>query len=173
MDVPGLILAALLLALAGCASSGCDQPLSGTSCRTEHLLYQNDMLQAKMLIAAGQLYDYELAEALLERAAPLDERGEVPFYQALLKIHQGPQVEEVLALLERAADAQQPYAVALLYRIYAQPFLIEHADPLLAESYRARYAELDVAKSGYPSFRQAAAVVDQLLAAPQPLNAGN
>ena len=172
MDVHRLGLAALILALAGCASQGCDQPLSGEKCRTEHMLYQNDMLQAKMLIASGQLGDYELAAALLERAEPWDERGEVPFYQALLKIHQGPQVDEVLDLLERAADAQQPYAVALLYRIYAQPFLVNDADPLLAEGYRARYADLDVAKSGYPSFRKAAAVVDELLAAGQELNAG-
>lgn len=171
MDVHRLGLAALVLALAGCASQGCDQPLSGEACRTEHLLYQNDMLQAKMLIAAGQLNDYELAAALLDRAAPWDERGEVPFYQALLKIHQGPQVDEVLNLLEKAADAQQPYAVALLYKIHAQPYLIDDADPLLAESYRARYAELDVAKSGYPSFQKASEVVDELVNAPKQLNA--
>lgn len=171
MEVHRFGFAGLILALAGCSSLGCDEPLSSEACRTEHLLYQNDMLQAKMLIGAGQLNDYELAAALLDRAEPWDERGEVLFYQALLKIHQGPQVGEVLSLLEKSADAQQPYAVALLYKIYAQPYLIDTADPLLAESYRARYAELDVAKSGYPSFQKANEVVDQLINVPQSLNA--
>ncbi len=149
--------------LAGCASKGCDEPLSGESCRREKLLYQNDMLQAKMLIASEDLENYELAAALLERAESWDERGEAPFYQAILKIHEGPQVDEVLDLLEKAADRQQPYAVALLYKIYAEPFLIDHADPLKAEEYRERYANLDVAKSGYPSFEKAMALVNSLV----------
>lgn len=42
------------LGLAGCASHSCDEPWSGTSCRADRLLYQNDLLQAKILIAAGQ-----------------------------------------------------------------------------------------------------------------------
>ena len=39
----------LPLLLAGCASHSCDEPMSGEQCREERLLYQNDMLQAKML----------------------------------------------------------------------------------------------------------------------------
>ncbi|WP_437883040.1 hypothetical protein [Pseudomonas sp. LRF_L74] len=152
--------------LAGCASKGCDEPLSGEACRTEQLLYQNDMLQAKMLIASGDMDNYELANALLERAKTQDKRGEVSFYQAVLKIHEGPQADEVLDLLEEAANADQPYAVALLYKIYAEPFLIEQADPLKAEQYRARYANLDVAKSGYPSFEKASALVNGLVSPP-------
>lgn len=153
--------------LAGCASSqSCDEPMSGEQCRDERLLYQNDMLQAKLLVASGEPDNFELASALLSRAEAEDKRGEVPFYQAVLKIHEGPQVDEVLALLEQAAAKHHPHATALLYKIYAEPFLITEADPLKAELYRADYANLDVAKSGYPSFEKALAVVNALVAPP-------
>jgi len=157
----------LSLMLAGCASpTTCDEPLSGDSCRDRQLLYQNDMLQAKMLVMSGDMESHELANALLRRAASDDERGEVEFYQAILMIREGPQPEEVLAKLEAAADKQQPYAVALLYRIWSQPYLVDEADPIRAEEYRADYAELDVAKSGYPSFEKALELVDQLVQMP-------
>ena len=70
------LLAALALPvlLAGCstpAGNPCDEPLSGEACRQERLLYQNDMLQAKLLIATGDLANYELAEALLTRWIPV------------------------------------------------------------------------------------------------------
>ncbi|CAD5108630.1 hypothetical protein [Zestomonas carbonaria] len=166
-----LLLAAPLL-LAGCVSTGCDDaPLSGSSCREEHLLQQNDMLQAKLLIASGDLENYELARALLNRAAPRDSSGEVPFYQAVLLIREGPQVDEVLGLLEDAAAKGHPHAIALLYKIHSEPYLIAEADLIQAESYRATYASLDVAKSGYPSFDQALRVVDGLLGAPATLPA--
>ncbi|MBM7060642.1 hypothetical protein JQX08_07960 [Pseudomonas sp. UL073] len=161
------MLLTLSLLLAGCASHSCDdEPLSGTPCRDERLLHQNDMLQAKLLIASGDLENYELARALLNRAAADDTSGEVPFYQAVLLIREGPQVDEVLQLLETAAGRGHPHATALLYKVYAEPYLISEADPIRAQSYRAAYAELDVAKSGYPSFEQALRVVDGLLAAP-------
>ncbi|MGH8432923.1 MAG: hypothetical protein ACRERX_00225 [Pseudomonas sp.] len=121
------------------------------------------MLQAKILIASGQIEDYELASALLKRAAAQDDKGEVEFYQAVLLIREGPQTSEVLDLLERAADQDHPYAIALLYKVYAEPYLISTSDPLKAEHYRAAYAELDVAKSGYPSFEKALSVVTQLV----------
>ncbi|MDN6857396.1 hypothetical protein QO207_12445 [Pseudomonas sp. CAN2814] len=160
---------ALPLLLAGCstsATSPCDEPLSGDACRQERLLYQNDMLQAKLLIATGDLANYELAEALLGRALATDERGEASFYMALLKIKEGPQVDEVLPLLEKAADAGQPYAVALLYKIWSEPFLVEQADPQKAQQYQEDYTHLDVAKSGYPSFDKATALVNALLDEP-------
>ncbi|QRY82232.1 hypothetical protein JVX91_14395 [Pseudomonas sp. PDNC002] len=160
---------ALPLLLAGCSTSAtkpCDEPLSGDACRQERLLYQNDMLQAKLLIATGDLANYELAGALLERAMVKDERGEASFYMALLKIKEGPQVDEVLALLEKAADAGQPYAVALLYKIWSEPYLVDRVDPEKALRYRESYANLDVAKSGYPSFEKATALVNGLLAEP-------
>ncbi|MGH8435876.1 MAG: hypothetical protein ACRERX_15685, partial [Pseudomonas sp.] len=93
-----------LLTLSGCSSLACDQPLSGSRCRDDQLLYENDMLQAKILIASGQIEDYELASALLKRAAAQDDKGEVEFYQAVLLIREGPQISEVLDLLERAAN---------------------------------------------------------------------
>lgn len=158
----------LSLLLAGCATSSntCDEPMTGDSCRDRQLLYQNDMLQAKMLVMSGDMESHELANALLRRAASEDERGEVEFYQAILMIREGPQTDEVLAKLETAAEKQQPYAVALLYRIWSQPYLVDEADPIRAEEYRADYAELDVAKSGYPSFEKALELVDKLTQTP-------
>lgn len=161
------------LLLAGCASNGCDdEPLSGAPCRDNHLLYQNDMLQAKLLIASGDLENYELAHALLNRAAADDRSGEVPFYQAVLLIREGPQVDEVIRLLEEAEAKGHPHATALLYKIYAEPYLVDEADPIRAESYRAAYSDLDVAKSGYPSFEQALRVVGALVTAPGNAQAG-
>ena len=120
------------LLLAGCSSATiapCEASMGSQRCHVERLLYRNDMLQAKMLIASGDPGNYELAGALLDRAQPFDERGEVSFYKALLKIKEGPQVSEVLPLLEHAADAGQPYAVALLYKVWSEPYLVAQANP--------------------------------------------
>lgn len=156
----------LLIALGGCASYSCDQP--GSACRAERLLYQNDLLQAKILISQVDEDGYELAHALLDRSARLDKRGETEFYQALLLIRQGPQQAEVLRLLERASDKGHPHAVALLYKIYQQPYLINEQQPEKAEAYRRAYAGLDVAQSGYPSFDKALELVSQLIEPPPP-----
>ncbi len=53
----------------------------------------------------------------------------------------------------------------MLYKIYAEPFLLPRADIPKAETYRQAYAELPVARSGYPSFERARQVVDRLLRA--------
>lgn len=156
----------LSLMLAGCASTSCDEPLSGDSCRDRQLLHQNDMLQAKLLVASGDMETHELASALLRRAESEDELGEVAFYQAILMIREGPQTDEVLSKLGDAAQQHQPYAVALLYKIWSEPFLVDEADPIRAEQYRADYAELDVAKSGYPSFEKALELVNGLVRTP-------
>jgi len=159
----------LLMILGGCASPRCDQSSSDSTCRTERLLYQNDLLQAKILISIGDEDGYELADALLERSAPLDERGEIEFYQALLMIRQGPQQADVLRLLDEAAAKGHPHAVALLYKIYQEPYLVSETDPKRAEQYRQAYAELDVAQSGYPSFDKALELVSRLVEPPAPL----
>ncbi|SDG88433.1 hypothetical protein SAMN05216588_101303 [Pseudomonas flavescens] len=158
----------LSLMLGGCASSSpsCDEPLSGDSCRDRQLLYQNDMLQAKILVVSGDMDNHELASALLRRAERDDAFGEVAFYQAILMIREGPQTDEVLSKLEAAAAQQQPYAVALLYKIWSEPYLVDEADLIRAEEYRAGYAELDVAKSGYPSFEKALELVNRLVQTP-------
>jgi TPR repeat protein len=83
-----------------------------------------------------------------------------------LLIRQGPQQDEVLKLLERAADKGHPHAVALLYTIYQQPFLVDEQQPEKAESYRRAYAQLDVAQSGYPSFEKALELVSHLIEPP-------
>ena len=160
------------LLLAGCSSATiapCEASMGSQRCHVERLLYRNDMLQAKMLIASGDPGNYELAGALLDRAQPFDERGEVSFYKALLKIKEGPQVSEVLPLLEHAADAGQPYAVALLYKVWSEPYLVAQANPGKALRYQRAYSGLDVARSGYPSFEQSLMVVDNLLAPPPAL----
>lgn len=154
----------LLVTLGGCASYSCDQP--GSACRAERLLYQNDLLQAKILISQADEDGYELAKALLDRSARLDKRGETEFYQALLLIRQGPQQAEVLRLLERASKKGHPHAVALLYMMYQQPFLIDEQQPEKAEAYRRAYAGLDVAQSGYPSFEKALELVSHLVETP-------
>ncbi|MBV2205195.1 MAG: hypothetical protein KUL87_07225 [Pseudomonas sp.] len=159
---------ALLMLLGGCASQSCDQPWSDSRCRAERLLYQNDLLQAKILIASGDEEGYELADALLDRSASQDRRGETEFYQALLMIRLGPEPSEVLHLLEKAKDKGHPHAVALLYKIYMEPYLIEERDIAKADAYREAYAQLDVAQSGYPSFEKALALVSQLVEPPPP-----
>ncbi|MDL0441629.1 hypothetical protein [Stutzerimonas frequens] len=159
------LLFGLFLALGGCASQSCDRVWSD-SCRAERLLYQNDLMQAKILISVGNEDGYELAQALLDRSARLDRRGETEFYQALLLIRQGPEPSEVLQLLEQAKRKGHPHAVALLYKIYQEPYLLAEADPERAEGYRQAYGELDVARSGYPSFEKSLELVDQLVAPP-------
>lgn len=159
----------LLTVLGGCASQPCDQSQSDSTCRAERLLYQNDLLQAKILISIGDEDGYELADALLERSARIDERGEIEFYQALLLIRQGPQHDQVLRLLEQARAKGHPHAVALLYKIHQEPYLLDAPDTAKAEQYRQAYAELDVAQSGYPSFDKALELVSQLVEPPPPL----
>lgn len=82
-----------LICLGGCASHGCDDVLDdsyppGSTCREQHLLYQNDMLQAKLLISEADRENYELAEAMLRRARLDDTSGEAGFYQAVLLIRE-------------------------------------------------------------------------------------
>lgn len=165
-----VLIIGLLIVLGGCASQACDQAGSGSSCRAERLLYQNDLLQAKILISIGDEDGYELAHALLDRSTRLDERGEVEFYQALLLIRQGPQQAEVLRLLEQARKKGHPHAIALLYKMHQDPYLLGEQDTTKAEEYRQAYAELDVAQSGYPSFDKALELVSQLVEPPPPLS---
>lgn len=161
------LLLGLLIVLGGCASQPCDQP--GSACHAEQLLYQNDLLQAKILISIGDENGYELADALLKRSAHLDEHGEIEFYQALLLIRQGPQQAGVLELLEQARAKGHPHATALLYKMYQEPYLLDERNAAKAEEYRQAYAELDVARSGYPSFDKALELVSQLVEPPPPI----
>ncbi|WP_122734759.1 hypothetical protein [Pseudomonas viridiflava] len=150
-----------LLYLGGCASHHCengpnDSQLTDSPCRAGHLLYQNDMLQAKLLISEDR-ENYELAEAMLRRAALDDASGEAEFYQAVLLIRQQADHQQIIDLLQTAAGHKHPLAIALL----SQQLSI--SDPKRSEHYRNEYAELDVAKSGYPSFEQALVVIRGLV----------
>lgn len=144
----------LSLSLVACA---------GHSPEERQQAYREDMLQAKLLIASAEPVNYGQADALLEKARGGDAHGEVAFYQALLKIRRHAPAGDILPLLERAAGAGQPYAVALLYRIYSESLLGQPADAFKAEQYRQAYADLDVAKSGYPGFERAQQIVQSLL----------
>ncbi|MBF3362647.1 hypothetical protein HKW94_35870, partial [Pseudomonas aeruginosa] len=96
-----------------------------------------------------------------------DRSGEADFYQAVLiarRDGQASDCERITRLLERSAERRYPLANAMLYKIYAEPFLLPRADIPKAETYRQAYAELPVARSGYPSFERARQVVDRLLA---------
>ncbi|WP_341520984.1 hypothetical protein AABC73_22230 [Pseudomonas sp. G.S.17] len=151
-----------LICLGGCASHGCDATLNdgypaGSACREQHLLYRNDMLQAKLLISEADRENYELAEAMLRRAGIDDASGEAEFYQAVLLIRQQRDQPRVIELLQDAARSKHPLAIALL----AQQ--LSMSDQKQSERYRADYAELDVAKSGYPSFEQALVVIRGLI----------
>ncbi|MCY1391738.1 hypothetical protein D3C76_802790 [compost metagenome] len=159
-----LIALSLPILLAGCATSKPCTDL-GERCQAERMLYQNDMLQARLLIASGEQENSRLADALLDRAMPYDRKGEAPFYKALLKIKDRAPAEEAIDLLEQAAKAGQPYATALLYKVYSEPFLVASTDHAKANQYREAYSRLDVAISGYPSFEKALALVDGMLGA--------
>ena len=149
--------ALLCLGLGGCATRGCDTSAPGSPCRADYLLYQNDMLQAKLLINERHEENYELASALLSRAARQDKSGEAEFYQAVLLLRQNIDDSQVNALLQDSADHKYPLAIALL----AQRTAI--FDQKKAIAYRSQYDQLDVAKSGYPSFPQALIVVNRLV----------
>jgi hypothetical protein len=148
-----------ILSLGGCATHGCDTTVVGSSCRAEHLLYQNDMIQAKMLISGRRPENHELANALLQRAASEDTSGEAEFYQAILLIRTHGDPAKVTEKLQDSAARHYPLAIALL----AQQSAMVNQEK--ARAYRLQYDQLDVAKSGYPSFPQALIVVNDLTAA--------
>ncbi|NBB12488.1 hypothetical protein [Pseudomonas sp. SLFW] len=149
--------ALLCLGLGGCVTKGCDVTTVGSGCRSDYLLYQNDMLQAKWIINERRQDSYELASALLSRAAKQDKTGEAEFYQAVLQLRLNPEGSQVHDLLQSSADKKYPLAIALLAQLSGS------VDQDKARSYRAKYDELDVAKSGYPSFPQALIVVNKLI----------
>ena len=59
---------------------------------------------------------------------------------------QASDCERITRLLERSAERRYPLANAMLYKIYAEPFLLPRADIPKAETYRQAYAELPVAQ---------------------------
>ena len=149
--------ALLCLGLGGCATRGCDTSTVGSPCRADYLLYQNDMLQAKLLINERRQENYELASALLKRAARQDNTGEAEFYQAVLLLRRDADEAQVNDMLQDSANRKYPLAIALLAQQAGM------RDQEKARAYRLKYDELDVAKSGYPSFPQALVVVNGLV----------
>ena len=137
------MLVGALIGLSGCASTPCQysaqQAEPGDACRAGQLLYQNDMLQAKLLISQADPENYELANAMLQRAARTDASGEAEFYQAVLLIRQQAEPDTVIDLLQTAADHRHPLAIALLSQ------QLTGRDDKQAAHWRAEYAELDVA----------------------------
>lgn len=149
--------ALLCVGLSGCATRGCDNTAVGSNCRTDYLLYQNDMLQAKWIVNERRQESYELANALLTRAATNDQSGEADFYRAVLLLRMNAAGSRVTDLLKHSADQKYPLAIALLAQLSGS------VDQAKARAYRAEYDALDVAKSGYPSFPQALVVVNNLI----------
>lgn len=156
----------LAVTLAGCATGPFGTPWSDDGRREARLLQENDLIQAKMLVAAADPDGYELADALLTRAGPKDKTGETEFYRAVLMIRQEAQPDDIVRHLERAAKKEHPHAIALLYKVYNEPYLVDNADPEKAAQYRTAYGGLNVAKSGYPSFQKALDLVSALVANP-------
>lgn len=153
-----------LLLLGGCASQGCVSQAPGSDCRVERILYENDMLQAKLLIVAGDPQNDELTQALLKRAEHQDQTGESQFYQAVVLIRQGSDLPPVLSLLKESAHENHPLAIVLLVKMHSE--LNSLRDPAIARQYRDSYDHLDVSKSGYPSYEKALGVVDSLVKLP-------
>lgn len=149
--------ALLCLGLGGCATHGCDTATVGSHCRADYLLYQNDMLQAKWMINERRQENYELASALLNRAARQDTTGEAEFYQAVLLLRLNAEGSQVHDMLQDSANRKYPLAIALLAQLSGS------VDQEKARAYRVQYDQLDVAKSGYPSFPQALIVVNKLV----------
>jgi hypothetical protein len=152
-----------MIYLGGCASHGCNDSfneshLTDSKCRADHLLYQNDMLQAKLLLSENDRKHDELTMALLQRAAKQDASGEAEFYEAVLLIRQHGDQQKIVDLLQDAADRKHPLAIALLTQ------QLSMTDQKKSARYRAEYDQLDVAKSGYPSFEQAVQVLNELIA---------
>ncbi len=116
--MPKWIALCLIPLLASCATCRQDSD-------REKLLYENDMLQAKLIIVANDRDRLPLAQALLERAARDDRSGEADFYQAVLiarRDGRASDCERITRLLERSAERRYPLANAMLYKIYAEPF---------------------------------------------------
>lgn len=151
--------------LGGCASQGCVSQAPGSACRVDRILYENDMLQAKLLIVAGDPQNDELTQALLQRAEHQDKSGESQFYQAVVLIRQHSELPPVLSLLKDSAQQGHPLAIVLLVQMYSQLSTIR--DPAMAKQYRDSYDHLDVSKSGYPSYEKALGVVNSLVKLPE------
>lgn len=147
----------LFTGLSGCATRSCDTSVQGSPCRADYLLYQNDMLQAKLWINERRQDNYELAGALLKRAALRDTTGEAQFYQAILLLRENAEDAQIDTMLRESADRRYPLAIALLAQRTAS------RDQEKALTYRSQYEDLDVSRSGYPSFTQALTVVNQLV----------
>lgn len=161
----------VLLTLGGCATQepepqiNCDLTPDTPQCQSQRILNQNDLMQAKVLTTSGTPENLPLASALLERIHVADYQGEVAFYKALILIRQNPKdTIRIVQQLEQAADLQHPHATALLFRMYHDPYLLSRQDLAKADLYRKRYAQLDVARSGYPSFDQAVELTHRLFA---------
>ncbi|HBM7739296.1 hypothetical protein KGZ13_01095, partial [Pseudomonas aeruginosa] len=110
--MPKWIALCLIPLLASCATCRQDSD-------REKLLYENDMLQAKLIIVANDRDRLPLAQALLERAARDDRSGEADFYQAVLiarRDGQASDCERITRLLERSAERRYPLANAMLYK---------------------------------------------------------
>ena len=157
--MPKWIALCLIPLLASCATCRQDSD-------REKLLYENDMLQAKLIIVANDRNRLPLAQALLERAARDDRSGEADFYQAVLiarRDGQASDCERITRLLERSAERRYPLANAMLYKIYAEPFLLPRADIPKAETSSPGLRRA-AGRARLPSFERARQVVDRLLA---------
>ncbi|VFT34846.1 Uncharacterised protein [Pseudomonas aeruginosa] len=159
--MPKWIALCLIPLLASCATCRQDSD-------REKLLYENDMLQAKLIIVANDRDRLPLAQALLERAARDDRSGEADFYQAVLiarRDGQASDCERITRLLERSAEATLPAgqrnalqdlrrALPVAARRHSQG---RDLSPGLRRAAGRRAAAT-------PSFERARQVVDRLLA---------
>ena len=117
-----------------CLSLTCNADVQGD--------YKTSLLLAKMIIIERNDASYDLAESLLDDVQPYDESGDVELFKALLHIRKNMQpseTDEILELLNDSADKVNPLALALLFKIYSEPFLLSQPDKEKAELYKDRY----------------------------------
>mgnify|MGYP000209293067 CR=1 FL=1 len=103
------------------------------------------LLQVKLLITRGEGSQEELEyiNSSLDKIESDSLKHEVSFYRSLALIKSGSLNQaEVVDLLESAKQANHPLAIALLYKIYSEPYLRDEKCSDKAEALKAHYLDL-------------------------------
>ena len=107
--------------------------------------HKASLLLAKFIIVQKNIAEYEVAASLLEQIKPLDETGDVEFFQSLLLIRKNEQpinTDKIIQLLKSSADKKHPLGLCLIYKIYSEPFLISTPDYQQANFFKETYQGL-------------------------------
>ena len=127
---------------------------------------ENLLLQVKLLMTRGEgnPKEFDYMRAILDKIKSDSLDYEVHFYKSLVFIKSGNLNQaEIVGLLESASQGDHPLAIALLYKIYSEPFLIgkKHIDK--AEALKTRYLDLYQKKAIPVGFDTALSAVNKML----------